>query len=52
MVVEDPLEVAQVGLGPIAKLGFGTKVYPDLSNVADQEILENLETSFSASEKN
>ncbi len=45
MIVEDPLEVVEVRLGPVAELGLGPEVDPDLTDVPDQKILQDLKVS-------
>jgi hypothetical protein len=45
VIVEDPLEVVEVRLGPVAELGLGPEVDPDLTDVPDQKILQDLKVS-------
>jgi hypothetical protein len=45
VIVEDPLEVVEVGFGPVTELGLGPEVDPDLSDVPDQKILQDLKVN-------
>jgi len=43
VIVKNPLQVVQVRLGSVAEFGFGAQIATDLTDVSDQEVLENLE---------